>query len=264
MMADGQVHTSDTARRFLDMLDLGSGRELFEKCVSYWPHYHHVVKNRKSCILNLACRAIANDGIEQVAILGAGLDPLSLEIHARHADCKIFEIDVANMDTKTAMLQSINPSITDSIKCITLDLSNTDAIMPSLLESGWNPDAPSLMVLEGISYYLTVDALWKTIGMLKSASGTNRIILEYFIPPEKISKDRLPIARYPFDLIASDADIAHIARYDVDDITVRAERLGGKLLQHYDMGRMEQERVPESTLFKPRQSGWIEVCMLSI
>ncbi len=264
MMADGQVHTSGIARRFLDMLDLGSGRELFEKCVSYWPHYHHVVKNRKSCILNLTCSTIANDGIEQVVVLGAGLDPLSLEIHTRHAGCKIFEIDVANMDTKTAMLQSISPSITDFIKCITLDLSNTDAITSSLLKSGWNPDAPSLMLLEGISYYLAADALWKTIGMLKSASGTNRIILEYFVPSEKISKDRLPIARYPFDLIASDAGIAHITRYDVDDIAARAERLGGKLLQHYDMGRMEQERMPESTLFKTPQSGWIEVCMFSV
>ena len=120
-----------------------------------------MVKNRKSCILNLTCSTIANDGIEQVVVLGAGLDPLSLEIHARHAGCKIFEIDVANMDTKTAMLQSVSPSITDFIKCITLDLSNTDAIMSSLLKSGWNPDAPSLMILEGISYYLEADALWK-------------------------------------------------------------------------------------------------------
>ena len=263
LMAGDEVHTSDIAKRFLGMLDLEPVRPFVEGCLRFWPHYDHLVKNRKSCILNLVCDAITDGKIRQVIIPGAGLDTLSLEIHARHTDCKIFEIDVANMDIKTGMLHSIDRSIPDSIRCITRDLSDPKDVAASLTEHGWDPAEPSLMVLEGISYYLTADVLWNMIGMLQSKSQTNRIIMEYLIPYSMVPDAMRPIAQYPFDLIASNADLDHIAKYDISDITARAQDIGGRILHHYDMERMQKDRMPGSTLFSPPDTGWIEVCMLS-
>ena len=264
LLAGGEIHTSGNTKQFLDMLDLEHVRAFVEGCLRFWPHYGHLVKNRKSCILNLACDAVADGKIRQVIIPGAGLDTLSLEINARHGSCKIFEIDVGHMDTKTAMLRSIDPSIPDSIRCITRDLSDTDAVVSSLIEHGWDSKEPSLMILEGISYYLPANTLWKTIGMLGSESHTSQIIMEYLIPYDQISEAMRPIAQYPFDLIANDADIDHITRYDISDIAARAQRIGGSILHHYDMNRMQQDRLPGSTLFQPPHAGWIEVCMFSV
>lgn len=263
LLTGDEIHTSDIAKRFLGMLDLEPVRPFVEGCLDFWPHYDHLVKNRKSCILGLACDAISSDKIRQVIVPGAGLDPLSLEIHARHADCKIFEIDVANMDAKAELLRHVDPSIPDSIRCITGDLSDPETVMTGLIGNGWDPATPTLMILEGISYYLATDALWSTIGMLQSKSQTNRIILEYLIPYEAIPEAMRPIARYPFDLIERDADLDHIGKYLISDIAADARRIGGKILRHYDMEQMQQDRMPGSTLFCPPNTGWIEVCMFS-
>ncbi len=264
LLAGDEIHTSSIVKKFLDMLDLEPGRPFVEECLRFWPHYDHLVKNRKSCILNLACNAIANGQICQVIVPGAGFDTLSIEIHTRHTNCKIFEIDVANMDTKTEMLQHINPSISDSIRCITCDLSDPKAVRTNLIEHGWDPARPSLMILEGISYYLSAETLWKTIDMLQSKSQTSRVIMEYLIPYDMIPDTMRPIARYPFDRIENDADLDYITKYNISDITTRAKRIGGRILYHYNMERMQKDRMPGSTLFCPPNTGWIEVCMFSV
>ena len=167
------------------------------------------------------------------------------------------------MDAKTEMLRSINSSIPDYIRCITRDLSDTESVTASLMEHGWDPARPSLMILEGISYYLTTDALWKMIGMLQSKSHMNRTVMEYLIPYDMIPDTMRPIARYPFDRIENDADLDHITKYEISDIAARAQRIGGRVLHHYDMARMQKDRLPGSKLFCPPNTGWIEICMFS-
>lgn len=265
LLTECEIHKSDNAKKLLDMLDLQPVKAFVEKCLRFWPHYNDLVKNRKSCILNLACNAIADGKIRQIIIPGAGLDSLSLEIHARHADCKIFELDVGNMDEKTAMYKSIDPSIHDSIECITCDLYCTDTVKSRLIKHNWNPDEPSLMIIEGISYYLPSEVIWKTIGILENhASDQNQIVMEYMIPSDMIPDTMRSISRYPYDLIADDANLDGMTRYDTSDIAAYTKRTGGKILHHYDMNRMQQDRVPGSALFRPPHSGWIEVCMFSV
>ena len=264
LLTGGNIHASDIAKKFYNMLDLEQARPVVEDWLNFWPHYDHLVKNRKSCIVDLACNAITHDKIQQIIIPGSGLDTLSLEIHARHPDCKIFEIDLANMDTKTAMLLSIDKTIPDSIRCITSDLSDSSNVASNLVKHGWDSNLPSLLILEGITYYLTVDVLWKIICMLQSNHQTNRVIMEYLIPYEMVPDTMRPFAQYPFELIANETNLDHITKYDISAISAHVRRLGGDIVCHYTMEQMQQNRVPNSTLFSPPNTGWIEVCMLSI
>lgn len=70
LLAEGQIHTGDPARRFLRMLNLDPGRPLYGEFVRLWPRYDQVIKNRKTCVFDLARRAVA-EGVEQVVIFGA-------------------------------------------------------------------------------------------------------------------------------------------------------------------------------------------------
>ncbi len=264
LLAEGRVHTSPLARRFLGMLNLDSGRWLHVKLARYWTHYDQIVKNRKSCILGLERLAAAEGGIEQVVIFGAGFDALSLEIHARQGRCRVFEIDIKNMDEKSSLMRSMDPSIADHIRCITTNMYSTDTIIPGLVEQGWRPDEPSTVIFEGISYYLPPYILWDVIGRFRTGTNTNQVIMEYLVPSEAIAKERNHIAQYPFDLIAADSGLIYITRYDVREITARVESLGGALVQHYDMMRMEKDRTSGNAIFKTRESGWIEVCRFAI
>ena len=263
LLAEGQIHTGDPARRFLRMLNLDPGRPLYEEFVRLWPRYDQVIKNRKTCVFDLARRAVA-EGVEQVVIFGAGFDALSLELHARRNRCRIFEIDIDNMDEKARLLQSVDPAMADHIRCITMDMSDTGAIVPGLVGRGWLPGEPTLVVIEGMSAYLSADALWNAIGKFRTGTGANQIVLEYLVPLDRVSKGRRQMVQRLFDLLASDSGLDEIVRYGAEEIASRVGVLGGTRLRYYDMVEMEMARTSGNVLFKARSDGWSEICSFSI
>ena len=264
LLTMGEIHTSKIAKKFLDMLNLHSGKHLLTKSNQFWPHYSEVIKNRKSCILDLANNTILENKIEQVIIFGAGFDALSLEISSRFRNCKLFEIDIANMNTKSNLIDSIDSSLTDYIQCIAMDISNIHRIIPNLVKHGWNKDVSSLVIFKGISYYLSTDILWMIMGKFKTTNHSNEIILEYLLPNKKILNKHVPMAEYLFNLIAVEASLTNITKYDIDDIGIQVKKLDGIVHQHYDMKKMEQDRTSKNIIFKTSQSGWIEVCEFSV
>ena len=86
------------------------------------------------------------------------------------------------------------------------------------------------------------------------------MILEYLLPEGQIAERRRPVARYPFDLIAEEARLDGIARYGRGGVAERVAGLGGSVLDCYDLGRMERDRLGRNRLFGGDRSGWIEVC----
>ena len=264
MLADCKVHTSELARRYAGMLDLSSGRNLFDACISYWPHYGEVVRNRKSCVFRMVEDAVAKDGAEQVVIFGAGFDALSLEIYARHGHCRIFELDIANMEAKAGLVRSIDRNASEAIRHIGMDVTQTDLLLPSLAKHGWSPGAPSVLVFEGISYYIQEDVLWGIVGSFRTPSRTNHAVLEYLVPADCLSARVDSISRYPFDLILAESDLDAIVRYDADKIRRRAAGLGCSVTRHYTMQQMELDRTSRNLFFPAASDGWIEVCRLAI
>lgn len=261
LLSDGQVHTSDATKKFLKLLDLESARPFAQKCNNFWPHYSEVIKNRKTCIYNLARQTVA-EKVEQIVIFGAGFDTLSLEAATWNDTTRIFEIDTDNMDAKTHLIDLVDASLAQRISCITADMRSPDALIPALLQQGWRSDVPSLLIFEGISYYLKKQILWGIIG--KFASGKNRVILEYLLPDSRIQKDIIPIARYPFDLITTETHLDHAVTYDISMIASKVKSLGSRILQHYTMQQMEKQRTLQNKIFTPRMCGWIEICMFCI
>lgn len=264
LLTDGEIHKSNIAKKFLSLLDLELGRDLLIKCTQFWPHYGEVAKNRKSCILNLAKNIISKDKITQIIIFGAGLDALSLEICSFSKRCKVFEIDIANMKTKNKLIRSTEPSLVDYIKCIGMDITRSKNIIKNLSKHGWNDNVPSLIIFEGISYYLSETTLWEIVENFKTKDHRNRMVLEYLLPHDKISKEWLQIAESPFNLIATNANLARITRYTINNIIRHVKKLNGHILQRYKMKQMEKDRTLQNTFFKTEQSGWIEICEISI
>lgn len=284
--ADGKAHTSAPAQRFLGMLDLGPGEGIMRECDRFWPHYPEVIRNRKSCVLDLALDCIENDGTRQVVILGAGMDALSIELCSR-LDCAVFDVDSAGMGRKERLVGALTRDLRGALRCITADASDHSSVTSGLSGAGWIRDEPSLLVVEGLSYYLTAGDLWGLASGFATARRTNRMILEYLLPTSGIPEDLRPVARHPFDLIvkeayesviplaafpmphhppgltAEDSLWAFTTRYGPGDIEARTSELGGAVLSRHDMRSMEMGRTGRNAVFGER-SGWIEVCKIAL
>ncbi len=256
----GAVHKSRASQEFRSRLDTSAGRELLQQCDAAWPHYSEIVRNRKHCILTLS-KKLLNDGINQAAILGAGFDALSLEL-AAHANAAIFDVDMADMTAKSDMILSINPTLCSKIRCITADISNFEAMAKKLSDAGWS-NAPSLIIIEGLSYYISKFNLWNMIQNLRSDTKTD-VILEYLLPRDQIPYADRHASEGAFGIICKKFNLPPLTRYDSDDIKSGIARLGGTVHYTYDMTRMEKDRTGKNRLCSSSKNNWIEICHASL
>ena len=256
----GEIHTSNISSQYLKVLKLKEGEKLLSKCDQVWPFYSEVIKNRKQCILDIVRNSIKKNQIKQIVILGAGMDPLSLEIVDENKNVKIFEIDYSNTSVKQKIIEDIDYDLRNSIKLINGDLTKPKIILKNLLKFGWNKKNRTLVIAEGISYYLSENSLWNVFKIFETENNRNQLVMEYLVPHEDISKRRAIIPDQIFYMISTDMELLSITRYDVNKIKKRLKDLNGKIVKSYTMKEMEKNRTGKNYHFRRAKSGWIEAC----
>ena len=261
LLAGREVHTSPHTLRYLDMMDLSPGDDLIRKCLRVWPHLDQLVKNRKRCILDETLECLSG-GIGQVVILGSGIDTLSLEVVSRTEGVAVYELDTDNMDTKRRLLDEAAPELAGRIRCVTADLGRPSEAAARAAKAGWRADVPSVLVLEGVSYYLGERILWDIIRQC-GAGSENHVILEYLVPFDSIEPERAHIPDDVFDAIGEYlSDRLDIYRLDHNMVRKRAAEIGGRMVRRHTMHTMEIRRTGATCHFPTERSGWIEVCRM--
>ncbi len=258
LLAGDDVHTSAYSSRYRVLLDLSAGRSLLRRCTAVWPHLNELVKNRKKCILEETLRCIGA-GTNQVIILGSGLDPLSLEIVSRTEGVHVYEVDAEQMDTKRELVGKAAPEAAGRITCVAADLARPPEVVRKVTAAGWDGSASSVLVLEGISYYLRQPDLWAILSLFGEDS-TNDILMEYMVPPNMIAPERAQIPDGVFGVILQSLDYPmSIARFGHEEVRSRAEKINGLVVRRHTMRSIEFSRTGANRHFPTDESGWIEV-----
>lgn len=249
--------------KYLEFLNLDAAKDLHSKCNQVWPFYSEVIKNRKKCVRDLTLMGLNDENDLQVVILGAGWDTLFLDIISKNKSIKIFEIDFS-MDEKRKVIEKMDRTIFNSLTLISSDLKDPKVLLESLKKYGWDPKNPTIVVLEGISYYLSEKVLNSILKIFQTRNGKNRIILEYLVSHELISKKEAKVAKNIFDLIAKDTGLLQITRYNQNKIGKIIEDLNGSIVKIFTMKEMEMNRAGKNVFFKRTKNGWIEICYCAI
>lgn len=261
LLAGEDVHVSPYSSRYRDLLDLSAGGDFLRRCAEVWPHLDQLVKNRKTCIQDEVFACIRG-GAEQVVILGSGLDPLSLEIAYRMGGVRVYEVDADQMNDKRDLTRKAAPDAAGRIACVTADLTRPRQVIHKVASAGWEAGLPSVLVLEGISYYLSEKNLWELVARFGETSA-NDMVLEYMVPPEMIIPERAHIPDAVFEIIRqSIAGPLEIARFSSDTIRDRAGRIGGRLVNRHTMRSIELSRTGTNRYFPTDRSGWVEVARI--
>ena len=256
----GAIHTSRNAKAYLKLVNLDAGRRLFNRCNKIWNHYDEVIKNRKKCILDLSRQILKSRGIAQMVILGAGFDALSVEMLYHTKRLQIYDVDIANMPLKERLVREAGVK-ESRIHCIDSDVRNTAGLIDALEDRGWRSAKPSLLVMEGFSYYLDRKELFDLIRTFQK-NRQNRVVLDYLLPHKCISKDRADIPAKVFDAINNTYDVP-LSRYDEGQIK-KLFGPDGDTVHTFNLKEMELARTGKNTYFKSRESGWIQVCEIAI
>ena len=263
LWAGTTCYRTKKAINFLKQLDLEEGRPLYDKCRDIFP-YEQVIQNRKFGVMHLIQKAIpqklADKKNQQIIIAGAGFDPLGLELTERYPQLAVFEIDRDNMASKSALVAKLDGGSASrgagkKLAFIEADLTQTADVYKKLSSRGWEWQRPTLLVLEGISYYLPLSSLGELVRVLRP----HKVVFEYLKGDEAIAAARLPIPRKVFGLIAEQCGLSQLNTFNSSQIEAV---LGLEIEERWGMRQLEKKRTKTNPWFPTEASGWIEVCSL--
>lgn len=116
--------------------------------------------------------------IDAVVILGSGLDTRGYRI-ARYSELPVFELDQRiNIERKTATVERVLGAVPASVHLVSLDFERDDVIA-ALAAAGFRDTGRTLFIWEGVTQYLTPEAVHGMFGQLRAALPGNRLIFTY-------------------------------------------------------------------------------------
>jgi methyltransferase (TIGR00027 family) len=116
--------------------------------------------------------------IDAVVILGAGMDTRAYRL-AHRSDVPVFEVDLpVNIARKKAAVQRAIGGAPASVHLVPLDFEH-DGLIVALTENGYRADSRTFFIWEGVTQYLTEDAVRATLGALRAAASGSRLAFTY-------------------------------------------------------------------------------------
>lgn len=113
--------------------------------------------------------------VDTVVVLGAGLDTRAYRI-ARHSDMPVFEVDQqVNIDRKAKVVTRALGAVPGSVHLVAIDFER-DELLPTLTAHGYRPDDRTFFIWEGVTQYLTPDAVHATFDQLRDAAPGSKLI----------------------------------------------------------------------------------------
>ncbi|MEZ0364752.1 SAM-dependent methyltransferase [Mycobacterium sp. pUA109] len=136
---------------------------------------------------NLACRKrfigdkldeALEAGIDAVVILGSGLDTRAYQV-TRRARIPVFEVDLpVNIARKAATVRRVLGSLPLSVRLVALDFERDD-LLTALAEHGYRTEFRAFFICEGVTQYLSEDAVRRTLAGLRAAASGSRLVFTY-------------------------------------------------------------------------------------
>jgi len=120
------------------------------------------------------------DGIEQLVLLGAGYDSRAFRFNALKEKVKVFEVDHPDSQRiKKEKVKKIFGSLPGHIIYIPVDFDK-EKLDEKLFESGYAKNLKTLFIWEGVTYYLTAEAVDATLAFIANNSGEgSSVIFDY-------------------------------------------------------------------------------------
>lgn len=152
-------------------------------------------------VLDRAVAQAAGHGSHQIVILGAGLDARAWRMPAL-AHATVFEVDhPATQAWKRQKITDLRP-LAHEVRLVAVDFQR-QKVHQQLESAGHDAAQPTLWLWEGVTMYLTRDAIAATLAEVAGRSAAGSVVAMSYLTPEIVQIPALlhPIVRLGFRLI---------------------------------------------------------------
>ncbi len=142
-----------------------------------WPGARTSGVARTRAIDDAACRAIES-GVQQVVLLGAGFDSRAYRLPGMER-VTVYEVDhPATSARKREVTQRVLGKLPKKIRYVGIDFNKNDFEL-ELKNAGYEAALPTLFVWEGVTNYLTSEAVDSTLGWCSRAAPKSQLVFTY-------------------------------------------------------------------------------------
>lgn len=247
------------AKHYLKKLDLSKSKDLiqqFDETANYW--HTQVVSGRNFWMKKAAVEFLKHYPQAQVAILGAGIAPLSVEIGSLYPECKIFDVDQYSMAEKEAIVNR-KPN---NIKFIECDVTNISMLQKKLNDNGFDPNVPLLIIMEGIVNYITPDSL---LSMVKHFRQFDPVLTcDFSVFPEKVHERTRGFLTDARTKITDYAELSYFTCYDENEMVQLMKMAGFQNVRLINTRQLQKERTGSEEPFTSNDISWNRVILASL
>ena len=193
--------------------------------------------------------------------LGGGLDPLTIDLAECHPNSRIYDVDMANMSIKAEINESIGGP---SISFLTANLADIPSLTKILSSAGWSKEESTLLISEGISYYVPKQVYGMTLGALRTSGGG--LIFEYAMPDELLAgTPKAEIIHDFFTRFSAILDLPFsMQRYSDDEVHALANDLNGEVKEILTQHQLEFSRIGRHEMREDPTMGAIRVASIKL
>lgn len=151
-------------------------RNLFKKKLNEkGPGSYEYITARTKLFDDLFIKEIEKN-IPQIVFLGAGYDTRSFRFHEFLGKTKIFELDAqTTQNEKIRLLKKNKIDIPENLTFVPINFI-LDDLNKILLKAGYDSSKRTLFIWEGVSMYITEEAVNETLSFIKHKAGKESIV----------------------------------------------------------------------------------------
>lgn len=175
-------------------------------------------------------------GVGQYVILGAGLDSLAYRRPDLATTLRVFEVDhPATQQWKRARLQALNLTLPSNLMFIPLNFEQ-QTLAEGLRAGGHRAEVPTFVSWLGVTYYLTEEAVFETLGYVASLAPGSEIVFDYH-PPESLLDEESRRLLATIKAMGAARGEPYLSLFEPTDLAVQVKELG--FTQMWDLGPEE-------------------------
>jgi methyltransferase (TIGR00027 family) len=121
------------------------------------------------------------EGFDQLVILGAGYDSRAYRLSGLSRPRRVFEVDhPLTQAAKLAGVRKIFGRLPEHVRYVAIDF-NQQSLGNCLAEHGYDPQAKTVFVWQGVTYYLDAEAVFSTLTFIADHAGAGSRVTFDFI-----------------------------------------------------------------------------------
>ena len=180
--------------------------------------------------------------IRQIVLLGAGYDTRAYRFNQSNRGTKIFELDITpTQDRKKKCLKKARIDIPQHVRFVPINFKE-ESLKDILEKAGYEDQAKTLFLWEGVSYYLDAESVDVTLDFVSHTSHQeSAIAFDYTISlSEKNLNDYYGVREFAQTMKEHHANEELMFSIDEGKIESYLEQRGLKKLDHLDNGEIER------------------------